>query len=284
MIEINLHEVQDELEGNWWLHIRIADFGFKEHIDYKEIEKYSVEDGDVLIHKFRPEGERFPKVKYHLIDTQATPPALELDGKIIREQMATKLIDFITKNKKLPFACEFAKEFKNGGVQIDYKPSTFDNFALKIDPEMLESELLSQIKSFPVESINPLGSAEMSQTIKPIRNAADLEQIAAEAPDGKDSVCVFNAEVLAIDKRESTFQEHVSIYYLLHLKGGEAAPDTKKSTLHRPFNEINIRISDNLIEKTPITIGNKITFKGKLKKDKALGVVLQNIMKITIEN
>lgn len=284
MIELNLHEVQDELEGNWWLHIRVADFGFKEHIGYKELENYPVDDGDVLIHKFRPEGERFPKVKYHLIDTQATPPALELDGKIIREQMATRLIDYLKKNKKLPFACEFVKDFKNGGVQIDYKPSTFDNFALKIDPEMIENDLLTQVKSFSAELMNPLGSTETTQTIKPIRNAADLEQIAAENPEGKDSVCVFSAEVKAIDKRESTFQEHVSIYYLLYLKGGEAAPDTKKSTLHRPFNEINIRISDNLIEKTPIKIGDKITFKGKLKKDKALGVVLQNIMKITIEN
>jgi hypothetical protein len=283
MIEINLHDVQDELEGNWWLHIRIADFGFKEHIGYKELETYPVDDGDVLIHKFRPEGERFPKVKYHLIDTQATPPVLELDGKIIREQMATRLIDYITKYKKLPYACEFGKEFKNGGVQIDYKPTTFDSFALKIDPEMMEPDLLGQIKTFSTNSVNSLSTSDTTQSIKPIRNAADLEQIAAESPEGKDSVCVFGAEILAIDKRESTFQEHVSIYYLIHIIGGEAASDTKKSTLHRPFNEINIRISDNLFEKTPIKVGDKISFKGKLKKDKALGVVLQNIMKITVD-
>lgn len=277
MVSINLREIHDDLEGNWWLYIRSADFGFKEHISLKEMGSFEAADGDVFIHKFKAEGERFPQVRYHLIQDEL---ALQLEGKRIREHLARKLIEYVTANHKLPFGCSLSKEFKNNSAQVDYHPAEFENFALRIEPEMMDP---SALKGLPVEPTNPLADPSMSNQIQPIPNALDLEKIAAEDPKGKSSVCIFNAEVVNLEKRESTFQEHVNIFYLVQIKGGEAAPDTKKSTLHRPFEKINIKISDSLKDKVDLKPGDRITFNGKLKKDKK-GVLLQNIVKITKES
>jgi hypothetical protein len=281
---VNLYEFKEDqgLEGNWWLHLRIADFTFFDKIPSKEMAELIVENGDILIHKHVPEGERFPQIRYYLMQDER----LWLqDGKVIREHLAERMLVYIKEHKKYPFAAEFEKHFQNDSVQIKYHPTSFDNFSLKLTKEMMETAEITpaELEKLPAETENPIAGKDLNFSIKRIDNAAVLEQISAEDPKGKNTVCVFDAEVLEINKRESTFQEHVNIYYLIRIKGGTAAADTKKSSLRRPFELANIKISDNLMEKTPIAIGDKISFNSKFKKDKQNGVVLQNILKIEKE-
>jgi hypothetical protein len=66
---------------------------------------------------------------------------------------------------------------------------------------------------------------------------------------------------------------------MLRVKGGQVAPDTKKSTLRRDFEEINVKCSDTAMENTHLNIGDIISFKGKLNFDKKSGLVIQNIRK-----
>jgi hypothetical protein len=271
MIAINLHEISDGLEGRWWYHIRGKDFGFNSHLAKQS--EFEVENGDVLIHKFKDEGERFPQVRYHLIENEMV---LLMEGKVIREHLAQKFVEYVRINNKLPYACAIARTFQTGGIQIDYRPTEFDNFALKIDSEMIDVKSLAGLSQ---EKGNPAGDdTGGGEKIAPIPNAADLEHIAAES--GSDTICVFNAEVLNINQGESIFQEHVTIFYLLRIKGGEIAPDIKKETLHRALDQANVKISEILMKNTNIKVGDKITFNAKFKKDRKQGILLQNIKKI----
>jgi hypothetical protein len=58
----------------------------------------------------------------------------EVENEEVKEVLAKNLVDYVKKNKKLPFACKFIKVFKNGNAQVNYHPTDFDNFALKIIP------------------------------------------------------------------------------------------------------------------------------------------------------
>ena len=65
----------------------------------------------------------------------------------------------------------------------------------------------------------------------------------------------------------------------MHVKGGTAAPDTKKSTLQREFEEINVKCSENAMTEFKLQKGDKISFKGKLNNDRKAGLLIQNIRK-----
>lgn len=127
---MNIMTLKDDLTGNWWHYIRSKDFGFLEKVpDLTDVE---ASEGDILIHKQIKKGERFPTIRYHLITENGSNV---IENKVVKELLAARLVAFVKEEKELPFACDVAKYFKNGNVQVDYKPTSHDSFALKIVPK-----------------------------------------------------------------------------------------------------------------------------------------------------
>ena len=200
-------------------------------------------------------------------------------------------IQFLKEHNKLPFACKFAKVFKNGKVQIDYNPTGYDNFALKLEPSQLPlnhikpedeengpstEEITHYFENLETDS-NNLDEEGTSSDISKISQDSTLQAIANES--GKNTVCVFDSIIKKIDRRKTFYQGHENVYYMIRLEGGEGAPDTKKSTLHRELGEINAKCSENAFEKYELEEGDVVSFNGKYKEDSKDGVVLQRIMK-----
>ena len=129
-MKIDLNNINDDLSGNWWLHIHSSNFGFLSKIS--DPTNHEVEIEDILVHKEMKEGERFPSVRYHLVKEKGTKL---IENEKAKEILADKLITYIRKHKKLPYTCKVVKFFKNGNVQINYHPTDFDNFALKVLPK-----------------------------------------------------------------------------------------------------------------------------------------------------
>ena len=129
-MKIDLNKLDDELKGDWFHHIRTSDFGFL--MKLAGIEKYEVEKDDIIIHKEIKEGEDFPTIRYNVIKDKGSHVA---DKNEVKEILGKILIEYVKKNKKLPFACKFKKFFKNGAAQIDYNPSQYDKFPIKIVPK-----------------------------------------------------------------------------------------------------------------------------------------------------
>jgi hypothetical protein len=94
-------------------------------------------------------------------------------------------------------------------------------------------------------------------------------------------VSIFDAEVTSIEQRESKYQDEVTIFYIASLKGGTVASDAKKTSEHKSFTEIRVRLSDTIMEEMKLAPGDRITFNGKLKDDKYFGLLLQNVKKVT---
>jgi len=129
-MKINLFAMKDNLKGNWWHHIQSINFGFLAIID--DMKDHDVEQDDILIHKEIKEGDRFPTIRYHVIRGDGNK---EMTNEEVKEILSKKLVEFVKKSKKLPFACKFVKVFKNDSVQINYNPTQYDKFALKIVPK-----------------------------------------------------------------------------------------------------------------------------------------------------
>jgi hypothetical protein len=282
MYKLNLSEIHDGLEGYWWHRIRTSDFAFQTKIPNQS--EAEVEDDDILIHKEYKKDEygqreRFPTTRYQLI-SDGEP--LEIDGKEVRKQLGGKLAEFVDKHKKLPYACEFKKVQQDDLIIFNYSPNPFETFQLKIEPLALnvsEDESETFIKSLEAINVNILAeTGDVTTKISPVTDAAILEQISGES-GGK--VYVFEGVIIEIDLRKSFFQGSETIFYLLAIKGGQAAPDDKKSTLRRDFPLINAKASENALEKFDLKIGNVISFTGQLKNDKSLKWVIQNIRKFT---
>ena len=58
-MKININNIMDDLEGKWWNHISVAKFGFLERIS-SNLNDFSVDVDDILIHKEIKSGESFP--------------------------------------------------------------------------------------------------------------------------------------------------------------------------------------------------------------------------------
>ena len=69
--------------------------------------------------------------------------------------------------------------------------------------------------------------------------------------------------------------------WLSDIKGGLAAADARKSTEHKPFTSLHVRLSDKIADELGLVQGDTITFNGKLKDDKTFGMLLQNVKKVT---
>ena len=92
-MKLNLYEIEDELNGNWWHYIRIQDFGFQESCT--DIGEFEVEDDDVLIHKEmvpNDRGHTFPQKVYHQVLDDTT---YIVSSKDIRVHMAEMLKKYI---------------------------------------------------------------------------------------------------------------------------------------------------------------------------------------------
>ncbi|MFX1234143.1 MAG: hypothetical protein ACFFBY_06230 [Promethearchaeota archaeon] len=150
-MKININGIQDDLEGDWWLHLHSSNFGFQRSIS--NLPNHEVKEGDILIHKQIKEGERFPTIRYHKITDKGTNI---IDNKEVKELLIINLVDYIRKNKRLPYACTVAKFFKNGAAQVNYKPTEYDNFALKIIPEEHGVNKLEEFLKDLLSSENPI--------------------------------------------------------------------------------------------------------------------------------
>jgi len=281
---INLHAIQDGLEGNWWHYIRgSSDFAFLSSIPDQT--HCQVDDGDILIHKQILAGDSFPTKRYHVI-VDGEP--LELEGTVVRETMADKAIETLNRTQILPYGIKFDKVQANGKVAVfHYNPNDFDNFQLKIDisrlsqaPQDSKEALLDYCNQLPATPINPLQATDdPTFTIEPLANCLPVEQAAKE--NGSGTVFISNAIIDAIDLRKSVYQGSETIYYLLRLSDGIVASSDKKGVTTRTFDHLNIKCSDTAFEKYELKPGDRISFNGKEKNDKKLKYLIQNIRKFT---
>lgn len=275
-MKIDINEIEDGLEGNWWHFIRSSDFSFQSRIPH--LDSLDANEDDILIHKQILDGDSFPSKRFHLI---MDGEAFQVEGNEVRETLATKLTNFIRQNNKLPFGCIYKKIQKNNSVIIQYNPNGFDNFQLKINPEEMDlegSDFEKIFSTMEIEKINTLATSEdASFTIKPITEDPLLEQVSMES--GKSKVFVIKGEIVEIDLRKSYFQGNETTFYLLQLKAGKIAPDNKKNTLQRDFSLINAKCSQNAMTKFELQKGDVVSFNGKVKLDKKMKLIVQNIRK-----
>lgn len=270
-MKLDLDNVNDGLFGRWWIYIDSENFIF-----LKDVPENEVKDDDILIHKEIKEGETFPTLRYHII---LDDDILEIDGKIAREMLSTKLKEFILKHKKIPYSVDFTKIQKNGLVIFKYSPTKFDNFQLKIqvtdfDFEQDEAEEfftnIENMEGIPVDGELKINLMEENPII---------ETIASES--GANRVCIFNAEVKEMEKRSSEYMGHISEFYILDLQKGEAAIDKKKKTMKRDFDRVIVKISEKTLTAAEIKVGDIVSLTGKPKMNNEFKFIIQNVRKIT---
>ncbi len=61
-----------------------------------EPKSHEVEESDILIHKEIKEGDRFPTIRYHLIDGDGTKIVKNDE---VKEVLADKLVEYVRENK-----------------------------------------------------------------------------------------------------------------------------------------------------------------------------------------
>lgn len=150
-MKIDLNKLDDDLGGDWFHHIHASSFGFLMKLG--GIKNYEVEKDDIIIHKEIMEETNFPTIKYNVITDKGSHIA---DKNEVKEILGKSLVDYVKKNKKLPFACKLKKFFKNGAAQIDYNPSQYEKFPIKILPKDHGiSDLEEFFKDLKSEQVNP---------------------------------------------------------------------------------------------------------------------------------
>jgi hypothetical protein len=270
-MKLDLDNVNDGLYGRWWNYIDCENFVFQ-----KNVPENDVKNDDILIHKEIKEGETFPTLRYHtILDNEV----LEIDGKIAREMLSTKLKEFILKHKKIPYSIVFNKIQKNGLVIFKYSPTKFDNYQLKKTVTDFGFEL-DEAEEFFKNIENMEGTpvdGELKINIMP--DNPIIENIASES--GANRVYIFNAEVKEMEKRSSEYMGHVSEFYILELQNGEAAPDNKKNTMRRDFDRVIVKISEKTLIAADIKVGDSVSLSGKTKMNFDFKFIIQNVRKIT---
>ena len=270
-MNLDLDNVSDGLFSHWWNYIDSENFVFQ-----KKVPENDVKDDDILIHKEIKEGETFPTLRYHTILDEEI---LEINGKIAREMLSSKLKEFIIKHKKMPYSVNFNKIQKNGVVIFKYSPTKFDNFQLKIlvtdfDFEQEEAEEffanIENMEGTPVDGVLKINIMKENPII---------EAIASES--GVNKVYIFDAKVKFMEKRSSEYMGHVSEFYILELQKGEAAPDNKKNTMKRDFDRVIVKISEKTVITAEIKVGDIVSLNGKTKMNYDFKYIIQNIRKIT---
>jgi hypothetical protein len=59
-----------------------------------------------------------------------------VDNTKVKKLLANNLVNFIKLNKIIPYGCKVSMFYKNGSVKVDYMPSDYDKFALRILPKI----------------------------------------------------------------------------------------------------------------------------------------------------
>ncbi|WP_457559208.1 hypothetical protein [Candidatus Harpocratesius sp.] len=282
MVKLNLFEAGDGLNSSWWIRIRSNDFAFQYSISDQE--QADAEEDDILIHKEILDGDRYPTKRYHLV---LDGELAQIDGKVAREILSEKVANYIKNHSKLPFQCEFTKVVKTGPkINLYYNPNESDGFKLTLLPEWIfenhEEKSIKELEEFfkklPKTHDNLLStSGDPTYSVEPVESANIIEQVATES--GKNSVYIRNGRITEIDLRKSYYMGHETIFYLLHIKGGTAAPDRKQTSIQKEFEFINAKCSESVMEKNELKVGDMVNFLGKLKNDKKLKIILQNIRK-----
>ena len=150
-MKIDLNKLDDDLGGDWFHHIHASNFGFLMKLG--GIKNYEVEKDDIIIHKEILEDANFPTIKYNVIEDKGSHIA---DKNEVKEILGKSLVEYVKKNKKLPYACKFKKFFKNGAAQIDFNPSQYEKFPIKIVPKDHGiSDLEEFFKDLKSEQVNP---------------------------------------------------------------------------------------------------------------------------------
>ena len=270
-MKLELDNVNDGLFGRWWNYIDCENFVFQNNIP-----ENSVKNDDILIHKEIKEGERFPTIRYHTI---LDDEVLEIDGKIARDMLSSKLREFIIKHKKIPYSVDFIKMQKNGLVIFKYSPTKFDNFQLKISVTEFDLEKDEAEEFFTtIENMEGIPVAGELKIILMPDNPI-IEKVASES--GANRVYIFDTEVKEMEKRTSEYMGHVSEFFILDLQKGKAAPDNKKNTMKRDFNRVIVKINEKTLTSADIKVGDFVSLSGKTKMNNEFKFIIQNVRKIT---
>jgi len=91
---------------------------------------------------------------------------------VIKKVLVERLVEYVWENKRFPFTCHLAKIFRNGNAQINYEPTQFESFALKIIPKMHGIENIEGFfKGLETEKSNPVQPIESKDIeTKPAQN------------------------------------------------------------------------------------------------------------------
>lgn len=293
---INLYEdVDDDFEGNWWVYIRSG----SDFICYSKIpnrEALEVDDDDILIHKQMESNEetgaRFVSKNYFQV---LDGVAYQIDVKEFRIQVGKCVIRYINSKGKYPVGWSLNKVQKKESIAIlEFKLSEFDKYNLKIHPGKFKQfsgfkaivredvvDYFSNLQTTAAPKDSP--PSPRSPRLPKITSAPEIQAAAAES-GGK--IFITQAKIEGIDQRISKFQDSETIYYILRVKEGSAAgtKGTKKiPAIQRDFEVINARCSENAKEKFKLEVGDVVSFNGRLKDDRYLGLIVQNVRKFVTE-
>lgn len=273
-MQIDIEQVNqnDSLEGFWWHYIR-NDFAFQKSIGKSYYNAFEVSDQSVLVHKQKVGDDKFPTTRYHLVmfDNESVDTYL-LDGKDIRKYLAMNFVSFVKNHHQLPFACHITKESPNREkITINYAPIP-KFFELNFEVLMVNlSYSIEELRALPQVEENELGR-DIIETfgISPVWNMS-LEQFVESFGDK----LMVSGIVSAIDTRISRFKEHETVFYLVQVQNGKYMAEGGIDTF--PIVELNLRLTDKAMQKYALEVGSQVVAHGKLKIDRTMGCVLQNV-------
>ena len=302
-MKINLFNIQDDFEdSNWWEFIRSSG-DFAVYMKIPDRSALEVADDDILIHKKmdanEDTGARFvSKNFFQILDGEA----FQIDIKDFRKLLGRCIVRHINTNQKYPYGWGLKKVQKKESIVIlTFKMSDYESWNLKIYPGKLKQfSGLGAIKredvldyfdnTLPKTTNNPISAAPLPQgknQTKKIDKITTAPEVQAAAAESGGKLFVTGATIEVIEERISTFQDSQTTYYILHLKGGSVAgtKGTKKMpAIQRDFEIINARCSEKAKETFALKVGDVIAFNGRLKNDRYLGMVVQNIRKFINES
>ena len=126
---INLREIVDDLNSNWWYHINTETFQFPASPFLRE--DYPVCSGDILIHKEIKPGDRYPTTRYHLIEGKH---AKKVENYTVKKVIIEKLVAYVKREDFMPSDFKVKHMYKNGDYKIVYEPQKNVKFSLKVSP------------------------------------------------------------------------------------------------------------------------------------------------------
>ena len=98
-------------------------------------------------------------------------------------------------------------------------------------------------------------------------------------------ITVYEGEITKIVERQSEFQEHITIYFIVILKDVKLGPQLKKASDYNEddildVDDLKLRVSDSAYNKSGIKEGDKISCNGGLNMDNYWGFILKRVSKL----